>query len=308
MFTVYGSDPSSFSVPSVAFAETGILSNDCWTVIYVEGQPAGFVWITQDLKIMHSDFSTYRDIGTPIYPLMQAIAASGDFSTYLPMLKVVSLTQGPYNFVALPGFFTENGLDSVLLWETRLQKWYRWALPNSEYTGGAVQNIFSYQYPYYTTLPPDVLAGNKFLMYWRIKGVSSEQLQVRAFWPGTVQDIVDTTQGITWNIQTSWQDLGDSTALKAINEIELTSDWAPLTVTLYGATSQGQFDSPTQLKTGPTVTGPISSLGTNKFYCAGSNTTSKFYSIGINGGSLPGSNSPVVLSSFSLESYPMARI
>jgi len=69
IFTVYGSGPSDFSVPSMAFAQTGILSNDAWTVIYAEGMPAGFVWITQDFKVMHSDFSTYREIGTPVYPI-----------------------------------------------------------------------------------------------------------------------------------------------------------------------------------------------------------------------------------------------
>lgn len=301
IFTVYGSDPTNFSVPSVAFAQTGILSNDCWSVIYAEGMPSGFVWITQDFKVMHSDFSTYREIGTEIYPVLQTLNP-----TYLANAKVLSLTQGPYNFVFLQFVSTgsSNPQPEFWIWESRLQKWYHWIFQAAEVNStNVVPSAFIYQYPSYTSA--DVTPGSKYLFYWLYSTTSTDTLWSRIFDPDQTSDL--STYNIPWSVRTSWQDCGDATAIKTINEIEVTGDDGPFTVGLYGATAQSQFDSGgTLLKSATTVTGPISSLATNKFFCAGANTTAKYYSISLSSAS-PGT-SAAVLSSFTLEFYPMARI
>lgn len=303
IFTLYGSDPSNFDIPSMAFAQTGILSNDCWTVIYAEGQPSGFVWITQDLKVIHSDFSTYREIGTPIYVNLNALVPS-----QVAFAKIVSLTQGPYNFVVF-NFQVESNIHftsslGLWIWETRLGKWYFWEWPEGESgnTSGLIGTIFVYQVPAYSTSALPV--GSKYLFYWRTP-IAGTPLESRYFNPNATQDFG--TTNIPWSVKTSWQDLGDDTAIKVINEVELTGDDAPFTVSLYGATSQSQFDSGgTLLKSGASITGPISALGTNKFYAAGAPTGAKYYSLEI--APVNPGTSPSVLSSFSMEYYPMARI
>ncbi len=297
IFTLYGSDPSNFSIPSMAFAETGILSNDTWNVVYAEGQPAGFVWLTQDLRVMHSDFSTYREIGTPIYPYLQVYD-----TTKLANAKIVSLTHGPYNFAVLQLHMLANGnpQPEFWLWETRLQKWYHWVL-NSTDTGGlsTISSCFVYQVPYNTSgfLTP----GQKYLFFWQNNG---GYVAPRYFNPGQTTDGPGTAN-IGWSVQTSFQDSGDSTAIKVINEIEFTSNDAPLTVTLYGATADPQFGN-IVLKTGPSITGPLSAYSTNKFYCAGTPTGAKYHSVKFAPVS-PGTNASV-LSSFNWEFYPMTRI
>jgi hypothetical protein len=280
MFTVYGSDPSNFDVPSVAFAQTGILSNDCWTVVYAEGQPSGFVWLTQDLKVIHSDFSTYREIGTPITPILQAMD-----HTKIQQAKVLSLTQGPYNLVILQFFITGSSSPQpeFLIWETRLQKWYRWLVPPADVaTVGSTTNVvdssFIYQFSGYTS--SGQVPGSKFLFYWQTAaGPSSNTVNLRRFNPALSSDTA-TSSNIIWNVQTSWQDFGDCTSIKCMNEIEATGDDIPYAISLFGATSQTQFDSGgVLLKSGNTVKGPIASQDTNKLYCAGSPTSAKYYSI-----------------------------
>jgi hypothetical protein len=308
IFTCYGSGPTTFSVPSQAFAQTGILSNDLWTVIYTEGVPSGFVWLTQDFKVVHSDFVTYREIGMGIYPITKLIDP-----TRLAQCKVLSLTQGPYNIVFFQLYLTGITQPVFLLWETRLQKWYRWTINNAITTGLTGAGCV-YQYPAYTTGAGTPGAKYLFLPWWNSSGSNNEKTYY--FDPNaalTGWDLGSTF--IPWNVKTAWQDFQDATSIKTINEIEFTGDLAPLTVTLWGATSQPQFDAGgILLKTGPSVKGPISALDTNKFYCAGAATSHKYYSLqftsiapALSEFVLPGAI-PNALTSFSLEHYPMARI
>lgn len=299
IFTCYGSGPEDFSIPSQAFAQTGILSNDCWSVVYAEGMPAGFVWITQDLKVMHSDFSTYREIGTPVFKTLQTLD-----QTAINTAKIGSLTYGPWNFAIL-SFHDVSGNIQFLIWETRLQKWYQWTLFSGSAPSMTVSSAFVYQYP---TSNSTFNAGDVRLFFWAAQ--SSNYLSLYFDPHNTSGDYSYGvgTVAVPWIVQTSWQDLEDSTAIKVINEIEMTTDVAlnSLFVTLYGATSQSQFDSGgTSLKTGNPVNGPMSALNTAKFYCAGAATSAKYYSIKFNGSLTPNS---IALSSFAIESYPMSRI
>jgi hypothetical protein len=157
IFTVYGSDPSSFSVPSQSFSETGVLHEDCWAVVYAEGLPSGYAWITPDFKVMHSDFSTYREIGTAIYPDPSEHRSHAK----VEHCKVQSLTQGPYNFVVLSLFLTTSTnfyQPEIYIYETRLGKWYHWTIPAQLIREQAVapdhigfRACFVYQYPSYTS-------------------------------------------------------------------------------------------------------------------------------------------------------------
>ena len=298
IFTVYGSDPGNFSVPSVAFSQTGILSNDCWTVVFAEGQPAGFVWLTQDFKVMHSDFATYKEIGTEIYPELQQFD-----STNLARAKIISLTQGPYNFVILQFPVTSQNIPRIWIWETRLMKWYQWIHNSDEID---VTSAFVYQYPGYGTLPSGITAGQKFFFYWFLY---DSTLQVKYFDPtATVDTGWYDTAPISWIIWTSWQDLGDATAIKVVNELDLVGADGPYLVSLFGANSQSQFlNGLNVLAYGSTVTGPIAALQTNKFYCAGAATAAKYYSVSIMPYGTPGTD-PDVLTEFTMEHYPIARI
>jgi hypothetical protein len=297
MFTLYGSDPSSFSIPNQAFATTGILNNDCWTTIYNEGQPSGFAWLTQDLKVIYSDFVTYRDVGTPIYPILQLLTPSKTASN-----KALSLSWGPYNFVVFALFNGGGDQPELWLWETRLGKWYQW-LPPFLSASNALNGFFVYQYP---VASGSSSAGSVYMQFW-IKQAGGADGFIARFDPAAPFDEGSTV--IPWAIQTSWQDLGDSTSIKVVNEIEVIgSEAESCTVSLYGASSESQFSSGGNLlKTGTPVQAPLSTIDAFKFYCAGAPTAAKFYSILISNAGTNATDTNV-LTSFVLETYPMARI
>jgi hypothetical protein len=311
IYTVSGDGPTNFSVPAVAFAQTGILSNDSWNVVYAEGQPAGFVWLTQDRKVMFSDFSTYQDIGTTIFPVLQTMDPAKLLST-----KCVALTYGPYNLVILQIWLTSSSSPDLYLWDTRLKKWYHWLFPtvfSNPVSGNAlVGGAFIYQFPAFSA--SGQVPGSAYVFVPRFLTTSGSTLQNFRFQPDLSLDYG--AQVIPWTVQTSWQDMGDSQAIKVVDEIEFTSSASnpgatDVTVSLYGASSETDFEQfaagiLAPLKTGLGVIGPIASLRSSKLYCAGVPTAAKYYSVAFSGDTQFWNTH--VLTSFSVETYPMARI
>lgn len=308
VYNVYGTDPLTFSVPAKQFAQTGILSNDAFSVVYAGGQPAGFIWITPDFKILYSDFNTYEDIGVPVYSYISN-ALVGNL-LQLDEVRVSALTYGPYNLVFISfissvntslDYFNQPGM--LLVYETTLKCWYRWLMGNPDTT-------FTPD-PHWTTVAPlttwvyqDPATGNRNLYYFANAGTG---FLAPLVWGTFTQNPVQTTDQlgfpIPWRIRTSWQSLGDPFAFKVLNEMELMGDDAnSTTLSVFGARMNGDFFSSTPLFTRTFSLGP---LNTYKAYMAGAQSAAKYHSFqlqAINGTSIH------VLDSFFVEAYPMARI
>jgi hypothetical protein len=292
VYQLLGTDPTTFSIPSPQFQETGILSNDLLTVVYSQGQPAGYAWITPDLKLIYSDNNTYVNVSQGVYPIL-----SNWSNSFTGNAKLTSFSYGPYNFVVLMMSTTTQGESSsfFLLYETTLQKWYRWEItPNAS----GPLNSFVYEQPE---------TGYRGLFLQETNGAD---LIYRLFDPAFT---VDYGNVINWSVQTSWQNLGDPLAIKTINEIELMSDETALEVQLFGASTQQVLDdippvtgSPAQITIKSAVLSP---LGTRKVYFAGVPTGFRYFCFGIFS-DLTGtaSESPIeVLSHFIVEHFPMVR-
>lgn len=308
IYTCVGTDPSNFSVGANQFAQTGVLSNDLWTVVYSQGQPAGFMWVTPDYKVMWSDFNTYTDIGTPIYPLLQQWD-----TTFTNAAKMLAFTQGPYNFVVLTYKRTNSAAAEFLIYETVLKKWYRWEFgsPNSFLQPAETGPLCSFVYQHPST-------GNRYLYFFTLNtGVTQSSrvysappavqsgytLNLYRFDPSALVDLGST--GIGWNVQTAWQDLGDSQVIKVLNEIDILSDETNLEATVYGAYSQGDLDSPFTVASGATTT---TVLGNIKFPLAAYPSKARFYSFRFFS-NIPNTNSTnEVLSGFAVEHCVIARI
>lgn len=286
IYAMEGTDPTNFSIPSSLFQETGIVSNDTWNTIYAQGKPAGYLWISPDLKVIFSDFNTFQDVGQPIYTIISAWANS-----YNAYAKINSLTYGPYNLVFIS--FQVSGVgQEFLIFETTMQKWYRWTVPSN--TSGPL-STFVYEQPE---------TGYRALFMFQ---TTATQTYVACFDPQFVTDNTPShsSAAIPYNIQTSWSSLGDGLAFKTINEMGVLTSDSAMTVTAYGARQQSDFASPTLLKSGTLSLNP---LGTYKFYMAGVPTNGIFYSFKFNNSSpalsLGGED---VLTRFVVESFPMSR-
>lgn len=253
VYTVTGDSPGNFSAPNLLFQETGVLSHDLWSVIYSEGEPAGYCWVTPDLKILYSDFNTYIDIGVPIYNILE----NWD-NNYNESAAMTSFTYGPYNFAVLSFKSRNNPTGEFYIYETKLRRWYHWTVPAN---GSGPISTFVYQHP------PTGFRGLFF-----IDNVSGNT-NYKVFDPGQTSDL---GAAIAYAIQTTWLTLGSLNTLKIMNQIDILTDDTAQTVTVYGATQRSDFDNPRLIKTGPITTGP---LHTYKFYLAGANSKARFYSL-----------------------------
>lgn len=289
IYELQGTDPSTFSIPSSLFQETGILGNDLWTVVYAQGQPTGYAWITPDLKMIWSDFNTFTDVSTPVY----TTDLSQWSNTFTPYAKLNSFSYGPYNFVVLC-FKTSSGVTEFLFFETVMQKWYRWTVTATN-TGPLAS--FVYEQPE---------SGYRGLFYWEY---NSTQNCIRLFDPAYTYD---DGQFIPWSCQTAWTSMSDPLAYKTLNELEVMSDETSLHVGIYGASTQADFDVVTNpanrtfLGFRAAVNSPLGAL---KTYWAGTPTNCRYYSFAFYStltGTVTGS--PVeVLSHFIVEHFPMVR-
>lgn len=306
MYTCTGSDPGSFSVAANQFSETGVLSNELFTVVYSEGQPVGFMWLTPDYKVMWSDFNTYADIGTPVYPLLQEWDA-----TFTPTARLQSFTYGPYNLVMLCYKRTTSAAPEFLVYETALRKWYRWVFgsPTSFIQTSESGPMCSCAYTHPST-------GQRYLYFFTEdtgfpqtsrfyvappSNTGVNGINLYRYDPAYNQDLG--AIGIGWNIQTTWQHLDDPQVIKVLNEIDALSSEPGLQGTIYTAFTEADMDSPTALLTAPFQTGI---LGNTKLYIAGGATRGRFFSFQFSSSS-PGSNSQI-LNAFTVEHCPIARI
>lgn len=279
IYTLSGDNAQNFSIPNMLFQQTGILSQDTWTVIYAEGEPAGFMWVTQDLKMMYSDFSTYHSVGDMIYPRLQLWD-----STFTQHAKMVSLTNGPISLMILAYKPTTSSTAEYLVFDTKLKKWYEW-LPQIRNLGP--QSTFVYQHPE---------TGYRGLFYIEADGTNH---YYRLFDPANT---TDDSADIPWTVCTNWQNLGDHNVLKVLNEIEVGTEETTLAMTVYGARTQADLISPVTLKTGTLTKSP---LGIWKFYTAGTNTNARWYRFQLNSGA--GSTASDVVSYFAPQHFPQAR-
>src|SRR5882757_8262637 len=281
IYTLSGDSPGNFSSPNMLFQQTGVLTHDLWSVIFAEGEPAGYMWVTPDLKVMYSDFNTYTNVGVPIYNILQ----NWD-NNYNELATIQSFTFGPYNFAVLAFRQRTSAVAEDLIFETRLRKWYHWTVPDN---GSGPLSTFVYQ---------DPPTGYRALFFIDIVGNTTNY---KLFDAGQTTDL---GAAIPYAIQTTWLPVGELNDLKVLNQIDIITDDASQTITCYGATQRTDFDNPIQIKRGPIVTGP---LGTYKFFCAGARSKARFYSFRFEN---PNSSSVAydpsnVLDAFEVEYFPM---
>lgn len=249
-----GDGPSNFSQPQVIFNNTGLLTQNVWQVIYVEGTPVGTMWLTPDLRVMKSDFNTYDNVGTPVQPILNTINQSALDSAW-----AISVSIGPYNFYVLGiPTGTNTVADTFLIFDLRLGKWYVWEMADMFACGIYYVNI----------------AG---VARWIMIDSSGT---VRTFDQSFLMDRVgDTgTTPITSTIQTTWLDLGDPYLHKALNELEIVTSDPNIEVTIQGASRASEFASPpVTLISDQNPT--LSPFGDYKLYLAGTRAINHYYQV-----------------------------
>lgn len=281
---IQGDSPNNFSEPQVIFAEVGVINQDVWKTVFLEGTPVGTMWLTPDFRVILSDFNTYRDIGTPIQTTLNTINPNATANAW-----AMFGSQGPYGFymLAIPTG-TNTDPDTMCVFDMRLKKWYIWQQLDNVISG-----------IYYVSL-----GGTSRLVFVDAGGT------LRVFDPTTVVDRSGDgdSDGIPTVIQTTWMDLGDPMLRVLINEIETQTTVDDTLVSVEGASQAGNsFANPTSvIANAPLVKNLFGQL---KTFTVGGPSRDRFYRITWSAKSDENSDpNDTLLGSYSIEAIPVSRI
>lgn len=271
-----GDGPNNFVLPEIAFNEVGVLNQETWKAVLLEGQPIGVMWLTPDFKVMGSDFNTYQDVGTPIQDILDSINSASATKA-----SAAYVADGAYNLyvLAIPtGANTEP--DTLCVYDLKLRRWYVWKLADK--VTAQLWNIPA------SGVPQAIFGADTSKLY--------------KFNPASTQDRVgDTPVSFTALARTVWLDLGDPLTRKNLNEVEVIGDNA-LTVDVDGATKYSEFATPASIVTSQALTlGPLDDY---KVFLAGLVTKDRFYRFKF---SSTAANNPL-LAGFSVEVIPVHQL
>lgn len=248
-----GDGPANFQPPQTAFNEGGVLNQECFRNVFLDGRPLGAMWITQDYRVYLSDFNTHLDVGLPIQDVLNTINPAGNANVY-----GTYWASGAYNLyiLAIPtGSNTDP--DTLCVFDLKTRKWIIW-FPTDKITA-LLYNINA--------------AGIPQMLTWASPAASSVGYK---FVPSLIQDRVGNTPvNFSSTKRTSWLHFNEPTLRKVLNFMQVISDDPSITVTIEGASTAAQFNSPTAIVTNaPFKSSPFGDL---TLYLAGQKTKHRFY-------------------------------
>ena len=258
---LYGNDPTNFQEPAIITQEAGVLNQDVWKMVYIEGTPAGCFWLTPDRRVIQSNFQTYVDVGRPIQDVLDTInpaaiqnchamfVSDGEFDLY-----ILAIPTGINTFC-----------DTHLVFDMRSNTWLTW-LP----TIASSSMLFN--------------INASGLSQWLYAGAGLPTLSPAT--PDTGLHIYDSTKHTDYSggaqinfpclATTAWLTFGAPTTRKLLEEIEVIGD-SSLTFSLSGASSLQDFDSPASLVASEALR--LSPFGQYKVYLASRKCKYKYYQL-----------------------------
>lgn len=232
---LFGDGPATYLQPEALFVGVGVLNQDVWQLVFLEGNPVGAMWLTHDYRVVGSDFNTYQDVGTPVQDILNsANTAVGQQANWAAFLQQNEFCL--YVLAIATGANTQP--DTLLVFDLKLRQWYVWRL--ADLALGAILNI--------------TFAGNL------IQNVFSTATgQIYQFSPSQFQDRVGVApQSFPITLQTSFTPMGDPAARKFLNEIEVMTGDPACLVTVEGASTRQDFLAPHQvIANAPLVLKPL---------------------------------------------------
>jgi hypothetical protein len=282
---VTGTDPSNFTGPNVVFNEAGILNQDVWQTVFLEGSPLGTMWLTPDYRVLLSDFNTYNDVGVEVQSTLNSINKPYDQTSW-----AMFLADGPYNLyvLAIPtGSATTP--NTLLVFDLHSKQWYTWQLADNLLCALYYMNL--------SGMPRGVFvdANGIFRVFDKTKVMDR-----------ATDTIILSPTGITSTIQTSWLDLGDSNLRKVLNEIETTTTVAGTLISIMGASDSSTFATPNVVLSGAALI--QNQFGDYKTFLAGYPTTDRWYKMNWTSTSTTGSSlTDVLLGYYGIEIEPSHR-
>ena len=280
---IQGYDTTNFTSPEIIFNEVGLMNQDVWQGIYINGTPVGTMWITPDFRCIKSDFNVYENVGLPIQSTLNTINPAAQNACWAAFVGI-----GAYNLyvLAIPTG-TNTTPDTLCVYNIQTGRWFIWNTADKLRSGLYYMN----------------LAGIPRFV------INAQDGSIYLFDPAMVMDRQTGADkvGITSTIRTSFNDLTDATMRKAMNEVEVATTQPNLAVTVEGASSAATFATPNVVVAGAVPI--VNFLGDKKVYLCGLTSTDRFYRVTFSDTSTINSSvDDEILSYYSLEAVPLHRI
>lgn len=226
---LFGDGPQTFTEPQTLFTHVGVLSQDVWKMVFLQGNPLGAIWLTPDGHVIGSDFNTYQDIGQPIQDVLDS--ANPDMLRNLAWASYASAGTFSFFLLALPTG-TSTVADVLLALDLKSRNWFVW----KTFDALAGANFFI------TTAGQPLLLAQGALN--EVTYVFTPDAQVDGANDLLPDNTAHYNRLIPVTIQTSWQDLTDGSARKSLNEIEVITGSPAMLVSVDGASTEAQFAAP----------------------------------------------------------------
>lgn len=210
-----GNSPDNFQEPSVVHPEVGLLNQEVWQIVFMQGAPSGSIWVTPDLRIIQSDFNTYVDIGAPIQDILNNLRSTA------PTLAHASfVADGEYELYILAVPYTQtNYCDTHLVFDLRHRQWSVWTPANGSLSLGFNINV----------------SGTPQWLFIDGTGTHINIYNSSA--------ITDNGTAIPITASSTWMHLGEPTRRKVLNDIQVYGN-TNMTISIDGANNQADFSSP----------------------------------------------------------------
>lgn len=250
--TLSGDNLLNWDKPEIQFNDVGVLNQETWQRVFMEGQPVGSIWLTPDLRVIQSDFNTYKDIGSEIQDQLLGINPAAVQNSC-----AMSVSDGEYDLYVLAVPTGANtDCDTLFIYNLRSQTWCVWNLPDPVVSmmynvtaAGVIQKL--------------IATNGTYQHLWLLdRAYTQDRLAVAA-------------TNITSTVRTSWLAFGDYKFRKMLNDMEVLTGDTSITVTIEGATTVGEFSSPLTVVTSGTLVQGV--LGRFKLYLAGQTSKSIYY-------------------------------
>ena len=276
-----GDGPETFQPLRAIHTDAGVGFHNSWQTVFAEGRPVGMVWVTPDYRVIFSDANTYKDIGWPIQATLGSINVAQDTKIF----------GGSYNddSFAFYMLFIPTGAsaecDTICVYNISTGVWTTWTTP-STLEPTAYKFIVS------------PLTGSRYPLMARI--TSGDVI----YWDPTVNTDYNVA-AFTWTWRTVWQDFGDPSARKLLNQFGCLTGNSAMTIAIDGASTAAHFATPnTVIGATALSTAPASNFADFFVPLAGKLSKDRYYRIQ---GTSTGT-SQNILSYYHLEYLPFNRL
>ena len=210
-----GNSPANFQEPAIVHPEVGLINQEVWQITFLQGAPAGSIWMTPDFRVIQSDFNTYVDIGTPIQDILNKLQPTAP-----SLAHAAFVADGEYELYILAVPYQQSTYcDTHLVFDLRARQWFVW-----QPAGGSLSLLYN--------------VTQLAVPQWLFINGSSTAINIYA-------SSATTDNGTAFNTTatTTWLHHGEPTRRKMLNEVQVYGNTA-MTMTVHGANNAGDFLAP----------------------------------------------------------------